>query len=553
MVYLKKKTLHQAFALLEETLERVNIKEEGSERVEATKALSRITYSPVLSKYPVPCYRAAAMDGIAIKAEESFGATRDRPRVFTPEEVLSVNTGDPVLEEYNAVIKIEDTKREGDLYYVYGPATPNQHIRPIGEDIGEDMVVLPGGHHIKPQDLGALLSCGCTEVEVKKRPSIAILATGSELVSPGQRPEPGEVIEFNSQVIASMVSSWGGEGVIVESIKDDPSLLKEGILELARDYRVIVTIAGSSAGTRDFMASVLEETGELLLHGLSIRPGKPMMLGMIGSSLLLGLPGYPVSCYLDAHLFLRHIVYYMQSMAPPPLERVEAILGQDILSSYGVHEFIRVSIGEVQRERVAYPLARGASILSTLVKGDGLLPIQRLSRGALAGERVEIELLPGEHPLEHLFITGSHHPLLHLLREHLFNQRGVDLHLGGKRRGITGLESLKKGLSHMASLYLPWDPLEKTMTLEACSSILQYLEEEEAFFLHILFVDEVKSKDPLFSKEGEEISFGLLFLEEEKRVGEIVEEVKSKAFQSLLEERDYSKTTIGSVQRLKEG
>lgn len=552
MVYLKKKTLQEALHLLEETLEMLDIKEKGRERVSTKEALSRITYSPIRAQHPVPYYRAAAMDGIAIRAEDSFGATRDRPKVFALEEILPVNTGDPVPEERNAVIKIEDTKKEGDHYYVYGPATPNQHIRPIGEDIEEGMVVIPQNQEINPQALGALLSCGRTTIDVKKKPCVAILPTGSELVSPGAKPKPGEVVEYNSEVIAAMVSSWGGEGVVVDKIEDDPLLLKRGILELAKEYRVIVTIAGSSAGTKDYMASVLGEIGDLLLHGLSIRPGKPMMMAIVGSSLLLGLPGYPVSCYLDAHLFLQRIVYTMQGLAPPPSKKIEAILGQDILSSYGVDEFVRVSIGEVQGERVAYPLARGASLISTLTRGEGLLLIPRLSRGALAKDRVVIELLPRDHLLQHIFISGSHHPLLKALRDALFSSaKGIDLHLGGKRRGITGLEALKNGLSHMASLYLPWDSQKGSLTASSSASILHYLERDRAFFLQMLPIEEARRGEPLFSKEGEELAFGLLFVAEEESLQEVINEVRSEAFKALVEERGFKSQHTGAVEQLR--
>lgn len=554
MVYLKKKTLQEALLLLEETMEGLNLYPgpEDREMISTYKALGSITSSPVRASYPVPHYRAAAMDGIALKARESFGASRENPIFFNKGEVLPVDTGDPVPDAYNAIIMIEDTKKEGDLYRVYGPATPGQHIRPIGEDLEENEVVLPEGHVIRPEDMGALLSCGATEIEVKKRPTIAILPTGSELVSPGPRPGPGEVVEFNSQVISSLISTWGGDGVIVEKIKDDPLLLKKGILELAREYRVIVTIAGSSAGTEDYMAKVLEETGDLLLHGLSIRPGKPLIIGRVGSSLLLGLPGYPVSCYLDAYLFLRRIVYNLRGLPLPPLERVKALLGQDILSSYGVDEFVRVSLEEIQNELVAQPLSRGASIISSLVRGDGFLPIPRLQGGASAKDRVEIQLFTERGSKRHIFITGSYHSLLKTLRDSLLSSpEGVDLLFGGRRRGITGLKALKDGLSHMASLYLPWDPSTSSITREAQSSILQSLGRDEAYFLHLARVQEDREEEAISATPDDTLSYGLLYLEEDERVKRLLQVVRSRWFQESLEKGEYKGGMVEPLRREK--
>lgn len=543
--FLKKKTLAEVHLLLEETIEKITGREGGVETIHTSQALSRITAAPVRAHYAVPICPTAAMDGIALVAEETFGATKNNPCKIQAAGLLLVNTGNAVAKEYNAVIKIEDIEEQEDGYLIFHPALPGQHIRPPGEDIQAGEVILPSGHPIGAEDMGALLACGLTRVQVRKRPSLAIIPTGSELIPPGKQPAPGEVVEFNSQVVAALVKGWGGEGVVVEGMEDDPDLLKAGLLELADQYQILVTLAGSSAGTRDYLPDVVEEVGELLLHGVSIRPGKPFFLGTIGSTLVLGLPGYPVSCYLDAHLFLQRAIYLYSGLPLPSPETVMAISGQDILSSTGVDEFVRVSLGEVNRRLVAQPLSRGASMISSLVQGDGFLPIPRLQGGVLAGEQIQVELFPTRDPVERFFVTGSHHPLLDTLREYLLLQGvGIDLVSGGKQQGAAGLYALKEGRSHLASLYLP---------LEALSTpLLSHLDEKEAYFLHLTRGKGAGNWESPFSKLGDPICFGLLFLPHGRGQLEcLLQLVQRKDFSAKVEKSGYCSKYTGVLQQVK--
>lgn len=543
--FFKKKTLEEASFLLVETLEDLFPKEREVEIMDTREAYSRITASPVVAPYAVPVCRTAAMDGIALLAGKTFGATKNNPYFIRGEELQPVNTGNPVPEEYDAVIKIEDIQEQGEGYLIFGPATPGQHIRLPGEDIRAQEVILPTGQLLRAQDIGALLACAQTTVAVQKRPSLAILPTGSELIPPGNPPGPGEVVEFNSQMVASLVKEWGGEGKILPGIKDDPESLQAGLLKGADEFSLLVTIAGSSAGSRDYLPGILEELGVLLLHGVSIQPGKPFFFGTLGSTLVLGLPGYPVSCYLTAHLFLRPALYFLNNLPLPPARTVEAISGQTILSSTGVDEFVRVSLGQVGGQWVAQPLPRGASIISSLTQGDGFLPIQRLKGGVTAGEIVKVEPFFIQNSIRRLFVSGSFHPLLESLREHLFIQgKGVDLVLGGKQRGFTGLKALKRRWTHLASLYVPPEALS--------APLLQVLEEEEAYFLHLASMKGEDSLDPLFLELGEPLYFGLLFLPyEQKEIEKLVKAAVREDFLNLVEQAGYSSEKTGSIQQVK--
>ncbi len=554
--FLNKVSLERALHLLEEAIISLDLKEHQSvEMVETSKSQGRITASSVLTSYPVPHYRAAAMDGVAIRAEKTFSLSPQKPAAFRLDaELIMVDTGDPVPLEYDAVIKIEEIRVEDGMVEISHPATPGQHIRSVGEDLPQGGLVVPANQRLGAAEIGALLGCGVTEVEVKASPQPLIIPTGSELVSPGKDPKPGEVVEFNSSIVSTLARLWGAEPFLHQPVPDDPDLIRKVLLEQAKKHRLLVTIAGSSAGREDYLASIIEGEGELLLHGVAIRPGKPLVLGILPEerALVVGLPGYPVSAYLDSHLFLRPLIYELLGYPAPPLKRVPACLGQSLVSSPGLDEFLRVVMGRVGERRVVHPLPRGASILSSLVKGDGFLQLKRMNSGMPQGAEVEVELLE-DKPLNRspIFLAGSQDPLLNTLKDLLSTKApGLALTSVGRRRGPSGLSALKEDTVHLAGVYIPH--LERE---EDYNFLLERLELDRAMMVNLVVRSEDQA-DPLYScSEASGYRYELLFrYRDQDFLKELLELLRSPLFKEAVESQKASSSSLtGRITELRSG
>ncbi|MBI2874184.1 MAG: molybdopterin biosynthesis protein [Firmicutes bacterium] len=429
----------------------------GSELVPVPGAARRVTAEPVFAAMSVPHYAASAMDGIAVRSADTYRAGERNPvRLKTGEQFILVDTGQPVPEGFDAVIKIEDVHQvEPGVVEIVAPAAPWQHVRPIGEDLVATELLLPAGHVLRPPDLGVLLAAGLTEVAVAPRPRVAVLPTGSELVAPGQVPRPGQIVEFNSVVLTALVEEWGGMALQKPVTPDEPDRLRESLRAAAEEADFVVINAGSSAGSRDYTAPLLAELGEVLLHGVAIKPGKPVILGAIGSTPVLGLPGYPVSTVLTAHLFLRPVLARFLGLSDPAGERMEAAFTRRVTSPMGQDEFVRVKLGKVGDRLVATPLSRGAGVLSSLVRADGWVRIPAGSEGLEAGEGVTVQLQRGREEIEDTVVAiGSHDVALDLLAAHLarrFPGRSLaSAHVGS----LGGLLALRRGEAHLAGVHL---------------------------------------------------------------------------------------------------
>lgn len=425
-----------------------------AETVPAEQALGRVAARAVAARISAPHYNASAMDGVAVRAADTYGAAETAPvRLREGEQAIWVDTGDPLPPGMDAVIMVEEINRSGGTVEIYHSAAPWQHVRPIGEDLVATELVVAAGTEIRPPELGALLATGVLELPVWRRPRVTFIPTGTELVQPRPDPGPGEIIEFNSRVILGCVAEWGGEPVRHGIVRDNYGQLRDAVRAAVAHSDIVVVNAGSSAGSEDFTVHVLGELGKVVVHGVAIKPGKPVMLALVDGKPVLGLPGYPVSTFLTADLFLRPLVYRFQGKPVPRRPQVQAHLTRRLTSPMGVEDFVRVKLGRVGERVVATPIGRGAGVISSLVRADGLLTIPAGLEGMEEGQPVTVELLrPAEEVLGALVAVGSHDIVLDLLASHL-RRRGLGLasaHAGS----LGGLTALRRGEAHMAGTHM---------------------------------------------------------------------------------------------------
>ena len=427
------------------------------ETVPAQEAAGRVTAAPVYARISSPHYNSAAMDGFAVKAALTFGASEASPRrLAVGKEAFAVDTGDPLPPDCDAVIMIEDVHFVSpEEIEITAPVYPWEHVRSIGEDIVATEMIVPANHRLRPIDIGGLLAGGITEVAVHPRPRVVILPTGTEIVEPGGIPAPGEIIESNSRVLAALVEEWGGRAVRRPVTADDPRALADAVRAALAEADLVLIIAGSSAGSEDFTAEVVGRLGKVVVHGVATKPGKPVVLGAAENRPVVGVPGYPVSAFLCMDLFVKPVLYRKLGSVPPARPRTEAAVSRKIFSSLGTEEFVRVKLGQVGEKIVATPISRGAGVITSLIRADGILRVPRLSEGFAAGETVSVELLrPPEEIRETTVITGSHDIALDVLANHLhrlFPEASVSsAHVGS----LGGLTALKRGEAHLAGTHL---------------------------------------------------------------------------------------------------
>lgn len=439
----------------------------GAEEVPLEEAAGRITAEPVFARLSAPPFPAAAMDGVAVRASSTFGARETAPRrLRLGEEAVEVDTGDPLPPGFDAVIMAED------LHYpsskeveITAPASPWQHVRLVGEDVVAGEVLVSAYRRLTPYDLAHLAAGGVTAVKVWRRPRVAIIPTGTELVPAGQDLAPGELPEFNSLVMAALIREWGGEPQRWPIVPDVYERVKEAVRAAVATAEVVIVNAGSSAGREDFTAAAVAELGRVLTHGVAIRPGKPVILGVVEKKPVVGIPGYPVSAVLALELFVRPLLAAMLRQDLPPRPRVEAVLARKLFSPLGAEEFVRLRLGRLHGTLVAVPLNRGAGVTKSLAQADALLRVPRLSEGFPAGARVEVELLRDLAAVDKtLLCLGSHDLALDLVDSHLrrlFPGEGLAV---GNVGSLGGLLALQRGEAHCAGIHL-LDPETGTYNL----------------------------------------------------------------------------------------
>ncbi len=428
-----------------------------AESVPVQDALGRITALPVWARRSSPHYDAAAMDGVAVRSADTVGASEVSPLPLSiPRSARWVDTGDPVPDGFDAVIMVEVvTELDDSTIEIRASVPPYSHVRPLGEDIVASELLLPESHRLRPADLGACAAAGVIDLAVRRKPTVAIVPTGSELVAPEREPAPGEIVEFNSLTLAGMLTEWGAAPVRLSPIPDDPALLKAAMLDAARRFDVVLINAGSSAGAEDYTAATIEELGELVAHGVAIRPGHPIALGIVEGKPVIGIPGYPVSAAVACELFVQPIVEAMLGRRASANPSVTATVTRRIQSPMGEDEFLRVRLGQVGVRLVATPLQRGAGVITSLVRADGIALIPRMSEGIEAGSEVSVRLLkPIEDTRRTIVAIGSHDLILDLMASKLGGDaNGVSLS-SANVGSLGGLLAIRRGEAHVAGAHL---------------------------------------------------------------------------------------------------
>lgn len=459
--YLKKTALTDAREMFLSAVDPTRL---AVEEIPVDDGLDRITAEPVFAKISSPHYHASAMDGICVRAEETFGATEFVGKKLSSTDSDApgtavfkyVDTGNALPPWANAVIMIEKVHQLDErTVEIFESVAPWNHVRLVGEDVVATELILPRWHRLRPYDLGALLAAGHTTVRVKARPKVGIIPTGDELIQPGEDVKPGAVIDFNSTVLAAFIREWGGAPIKYPRARDDLTVL-DGALRRALDECDLVTIiAGSSAGEHDLTADVVGAAGELLAHGIDVMPGKPAVLGRVASKPVLGVPGYPVSAIVIAREILRPALEKFLGVHALAYPVVRAAVPKKIASHLGLEEFLRVTVGRVGAKLVAVPLARGAGVITTMVHADGLLRIPNLIEGLNAGEEAEVELLRPVEDIENTILcTGSHDLAIGVLEDQL-KLSHPELKIAASNVGsLGGLLALARGETHIGGTHL---------------------------------------------------------------------------------------------------
>lgn len=440
-----------------EVLERAGALERAAcENVSIHSAAGRITCRAARAKICSPHYHASAMDGFAVRSEDTFGASEVSPhRLNIGAEAVVVDTGDPLPPGFDAVIRVEDVSfpLQEQIEIIAG-AVPWQHVRVMGEDLVATEMLLPANHRIRSVDIAVLYAGGLTEVAVRKRPIVAVLPTGTELVEPGTELQNGSIIEFNSRMLAGMIEELGAEALRFPITEDNYELLRHRATEALSQADLVIINAGSSAGREDFTARLIGELGEVITHGVAIKPGKPVVLGLAGSKPIIGLPGYPVSAALTFELFTTPIIAAKLGVIPLEQE-VEAVLTRKLVSPLGVDEFVRVKLGNVGEKLTATPLARGAGMVSSLVRADGVVQVERLSEGVHPGQTVKVRLLRQLQEIAQTIVAiGSHDPAMDILGDLLHSSNSACYLSSAHVGSLGGLLALRRGEAHLAGIHL---------------------------------------------------------------------------------------------------
>jgi molybdenum cofactor synthesis domain-containing protein len=431
------------------------------ETIPVRQALGRLLVGAVKAVRSVPAYNAAAVDGMAVRAASTFTAFPETPVwLASGTEAIPVNTGDPLPDGTDAVVMIEKVELENDRCEIRESVYPWQNVRKTGEDIVKGEILLPAYHRIRPYDQGALLAAGILSVEVFKKPRVLIIPTGDEIMQPEevQDPlQPGVILEVNGQVLASMVAECDAECTLAKTVPDVLDTLKKAVTSgLEAGFDVVLTIAGSSAGSEDFTPAALSQLGELLVHGVTVMPGKPTLLAAVQDRPVVGVPGYPVSAVVSFREFVRPLLFQIQGLQAPEPEKVDAFMGRKLPSKPGLEEHVRVILGRVKGRVIAIPLAGGAGMMTSLVRADGILRIAPEISGYSEGEKAAVELLTSEKALNNrLLAIGSHDLTIDLLASSIKERSEGEITISSSNIGsMGGLLAIERGIAHFAGSHL---------------------------------------------------------------------------------------------------
>jgi molybdenum cofactor synthesis domain-containing protein len=459
-VYLAMKGLDEAREIFSKVWQG---KKTEPEEISVEDSLGRVTAGPVFARISAPTYHCAAMDGIAVRAEETYGTTEKNPKHLTIGiDAFWINTGQALTEGCNAVIMIEKVHQlDDDRLEIMSPAYPWQNIRKVGEDIVATQLLLPQNHVIRPYDMGALAASGIFRIEVRKKPRVAIIPTGTELIRHTDIDDPGlinknQIIESNSITLSGLVREAHGEPVVYDIVPDTEEDIRSVLLRAASSNADLILInAGSSAGSKDYTANIVAEIGEVLVHGVAMMPGKPTILGVIQGKPVIGIPGYTVSAVMSFEQFARPVIFGLQGLSLPERRTIRVKPSRDIPSRLGTEEFVRVNIGRVGERLVATPLPRSAGSVTTLTRAEGIIRIPSMSEGVTQDEEIDAGLLVDEEELRNtIVVIGSHDITIDILADEI-RRGGKNIRISSGNAGsLGGLIAIRKGMCHIAGSHL---------------------------------------------------------------------------------------------------
>ena len=420
------------------------------------QACGRVTAQPVYAHICAPHYAASAMDGVAVIARDTFGATETTPITLRPEQFTVLDTGDPIPEDKDAVIMVEDIVKNPDgSITIHAAAAPWQHIRQIGEDVCAGEMILPAHMEVSPSAIGAMIAGGVLEISVICKPLVGIIPTGDEIIPPCADPRPGDIMEFNSSIFSAMLGQWGAETKTYPIVPDKFDEIKTAVALAAAECDLVILNAGSSAGREDFSARVIGELGQVLYHGIAMKPGKPAILGCMGAKPILGVPGYPVSGIIVIEELLKPLIEYWLKAGAAPAATALATLTRPVVSGLKYQEFVRVRMGYVGDKLMASPLSRGSGVVSSFMKADGILTVPQGVEGYEAGEQVQVRLLSREDKLKNtLVVIGSHDPLLDELANLMHLEDGSVYMSSAHVGSMGGIMAIRRGEAHAAGCHL---------------------------------------------------------------------------------------------------
>jgi molybdopterin molybdotransferase len=377
---------------------------ERTERLRIDLAVGRVVARPVVARADVPPFARAAMDGYAMRAADTFGASTHDARVlacietvFTgqvptkavgPGQCTEIATGAPVPEGADAVVMVEETEKQPDQSVrIFSPVYPGQNVTRQGADIRAGQPVLHPGDVLNPSRIGAVAALGVPDVEVYAQPRVAILSTGNEVVDPGQPLEPGHIYDINKFTLSSVLREHGACPVPYPTAPDNVPDLTRALEECLADD-VVLFSGGSSVGERDLILDVVQRMGEVVFHGIAVKPGKPTLFGIISGKPVVGMPGYPTSCLSNAYMLL---IGPLRKLARLPewAPRIARLpLGQRVVSTTGRHQFYTVRIVDGQ----AMPAFKASGDITSMSQADGYIEIPERVDVVEKGEPVDVRM-----------------------------------------------------------------------------------------------------------------------------------------------------------------
>jgi putative molybdopterin biosynthesis protein len=441
-------------------------------QVPVEDAAGRVTAEPVWATRSSPPFDAAGMDGIAVRAADTVGASETTPVHLKPDAYDVVDTGDPMPDGRDAVVMREHVHYADGAAELRAAVPPYQNVRSIGEDVSTAELLLPEGHRLRAVDLAAAAAAGATQLRVRRAPVVSVLPTGDEVRPIGTATGPGEILDTNSLMLATQAREAGCEARCLPIEPDDPAGLARAVRAAVCDCDLLIIVAGSSAGRDDYTAAIVAELGTLAVHGVAVRPGHPVVLGAIAGTPVLGAPGYPVSAALTFDIFAAPVLAELEGAVPRRRPQARARLARKLASPLGMDDWVRVRLGVVGGITVATPLPRGAGVLTSLVRADGLLVVPAGLEGHHPGDEVDVELLRGLDEISGTIVAIGSHDLVLDLAASALRSGDPRVTLASSNVGsLGGLVALRDGLCHVAGSHL-LDPASGEYTLPYVDRIL---------------------------------------------------------------------------------